>query len=70
MTPWICPAPETLGGCAPVVGDVIVNRQGGHLSGTYVRSLVPLLHHELVRLGVAQTPLEDIAWEVPAEPEF
>nr|WP_306239480.1 acyltransferase family protein [Ornithinimicrobium cryptoxanthini] len=70
MLPWICPDPEALGGCAPVVGEVIVNRQGGHLSGTYVRSLVPLLHHELVRHGVAETPLEDIAWEVPAEPQF
>lgn len=69
MLPWICPDPETLGGCAPVVGGVVVNRQGGHLSATYVRSLTPLLHHELVRAGVAQTPLPDIRWEVPEDPE-
>ena len=68
MMPWICPGPETLGGCPPVVGGVVVNRQGGHLSATYVRSLTPLLHHELVRAGVANTPYEDIAWDMPEDP--
>ena len=62
LEPWICPAPKELGGCAPVVGGVVVYRQGSHLSGTYVRSLTPILHHTLVTAGVAQTPLDQISW--------
>ncbi|WP_130011815.1 acyltransferase family protein [Serinicoccus sediminis] len=68
LLPWVCPAPDRLGGCAPVVGGVVVNRQGSHLTATYVRSLTPVLHHELARLGVATTPVEDIGWELPQDP--
>ncbi|MFK5634337.1 MULTISPECIES: acyltransferase family protein [unclassified Ornithinimicrobium] len=68
LTPWICPSPADLGGCSPVVGGVVVNRQGSHLSGSYVRSLTPILHHELARTGVATTALDQIAWDVPTDP--
>jgi len=68
LLPWICPTPDALGGCAPVIGGVVVNRQGSHLSATYVRSLTPVLHHELARLGVVDTPLEDIDWTLPEDP--
>ncbi|MGO0575853.1 acyltransferase family protein [Ornithinimicrobium panacihumi] len=68
LTPWICPDPEGLGGCAPAVGGVVVNRQGSHLSASYVRSLTPVLHHALVTAGLAKTPLEAIGWEMPATP--
>jgi hypothetical protein len=66
LFPWICPNPEATGGCPPVVGGVILNRRGSHLTETYVKSLTPVLHHELVRLGVADTPLDEIVWEPPA----
>lgn len=69
LNPWVCPAPEQLGGCAPVVGGIVVNRQGSHLTGTYVRSLTPLLHHHLVVAGVASTPLDQISWELADDPQ-
>ncbi|WP_134774604.1 acyltransferase family protein [Ornithinimicrobium flavum] len=65
---WICPSPEELGGCAPAVGGVVVNRQGSHLTGSYVRSLTPVLHHALVTAGVATTPVEDIVWAPAVDP--
>jgi hypothetical protein len=68
LTRWLCPAPDDLGGCSPVVGGVVVNRQGSHLSGSYVRSLTPILHHELVQTGVATTPVEQVRWEAPTDP--
>ena len=68
LLPWVCPAPERLDGCAPVVGGVVVNRQGSHLTATYVRSLTPVLHHELTRLGITTTPPEEISWELPQDP--
>lgn len=66
MSRWVCP--ETGGAepaCPPVVGRVLVLRQGSHLTATYVASLAPILHHELVRAGVASTPLDQIVWELP-----
>lgn len=45
---------------------MLVFRQGSHLTATYVRSLTPVLHSELVRLGVARTPLQEIEWAVAA----
>jgi hypothetical protein len=68
LGPWICPSPEELGGCAPAVGGVVVNRQGSHLTGSYVRSLTPVLHHALVVAGVASTPLEQITWTPAVDP--
>ncbi|ANS79303.1 O-antigen acetylase [Serinicoccus hydrothermalis] len=69
LLPWICPDPQGLGGCAPTVGGVVVNRQGSHLTATYVRSLTPVLHHELGRLGVTDTPPQDVVWNLPQDPD-
>ncbi|WP_193311481.1 acyltransferase family protein [Georgenia satyanarayanai] len=44
LTEHVCPAEE----CVPVIGDVLVYRQGSHLTDTYVRSLTPVLSRELV----------------------
>ncbi|MGD8148711.1 acyltransferase family protein [Ornithinimicrobium sp. Y1694] len=64
MDPWICPPGTENGRCPIVIGRVLIFRQGSHLTATYVSSLTPILHHELVRLGIAQTPLEDIPWQI------
>ncbi|WP_299055595.1 acyltransferase family protein [uncultured Nocardioides sp.] len=55
---WICPP----GGarCPAVVAGTLVYRQGSHLTGTYVRSLTPMLHRELARVGWARTPVAEI----------
>jgi peptidoglycan/LPS O-acetylase OafA/YrhL len=63
---WVCPGGGPEPACPPVVGGVLVFRQGSHLTATYVRSLTPVLHSELVRLGVARTPLQEIEWAVAA----
>jgi len=44
LRPWVCPA----GTCAPVIGDVLVYRQGSHLTTTYVRTLASQLARQLV----------------------
>ncbi len=54
---WICPPAKT---CPAVIGGVLVYRQGSHVTATYMRTLTPMLHRALVRLGVARTPLRDI----------
>lgn len=52
MTPWVCPTDL----CAPVIGDVLVYRQGSHLTDTYVRSTAAMLRDELVAaIGAAGT---------------
>ncbi|GGK73449.1 acyltransferase family protein [Ornithinimicrobium pekingense] len=61
---WVCPGSGPEPACPSVVGDVLVFRQGSHLTATYVRSLTPVLHHELVGAGAARTPLEQIEWRV------
>lgn len=43
LTNYICPAAR----CAPVIGDVLVYRQGSHITNTYARSLAPVLASEL-----------------------
>ncbi|RIK14358.1 MAG: acyltransferase [Acidobacteria bacterium] len=63
---WVCPESDRAEpSCPPVVGRALVFRQGSHLTATYVASLTPVLHHELVRLGVATTPLDEIRWRLP-----
>jgi peptidoglycan/LPS O-acetylase OafA/YrhL len=48
MVDWICPRAE----CAPVIGGVLIYRQGSHLTKTYIESLAPRLEEQLARLGV------------------
>lgn len=43
LTDYICP--QKL--CPPVIGDVVVYRQGSHLTNTYARSLAPVLTDQL-----------------------
>lgn len=45
LTDFICPGDK----CAPVIGDVLVYRQGSHLTNTYARSLAPILGKKLKR---------------------
>ncbi len=55
---WICPdGPDV---CPSALGGVLVLRQGSHLTDTYVRTLTPMLHRELSRLGIAHTPVDRI----------
>jgi peptidoglycan/LPS O-acetylase OafA/YrhL len=48
LVDWICPRAE----CAPVIGGVLVYRQGSHITKTYIESLAPRLEQELARLGI------------------
>jgi hypothetical protein len=48
MTDAICPTAR----CAPVIGNVLVYRQGSHLTATYVESLAPRLGEELASAGL------------------
>ncbi|MGH8835275.1 MAG: acyltransferase family protein, partial [Actinomycetes bacterium] len=43
LTRSICPTPQ----CAPVIGNVLVYRQGSHLTATYIKTLAPQLGKEL-----------------------
>ncbi len=54
LNEWICPAQDW---CPPVIGQVLVLRQGSHLTATYTETLAPLLHRELIELGVAHEDL-------------
>lgn len=53
MNDWICPSEDD---CPPVVGDVLVYRQGSHITNTYAISLAPVLQgrltHAFGTLGV------------------
>ncbi len=67
---WVCPDTGwSEPACPPVIGKVLAFRQGSHLTATYVASLTPILHHELVRIGIAEAALDDIPWELPAQPD-
>jgi hypothetical protein len=46
LNDFICPAPR----CAPVIGNVLVYRQGAHVSNTYAKTLAPRLLEALQRL--------------------
>ena len=61
---WVCPGSGPEPACPPVIGNALLFRQGSHLTATYIRSLTPVLHHELAVAGVASTPLDEIEWRV------
>lgn len=44
FTPWLCPDTR----CPAVIGQVMVYRQGSHLTATYVRTLLPVIRSALV----------------------
>ncbi len=54
MNQWICPDQKV---CPAVIGDVLVYRQGSHLTNTYVRTLAPILSRELLAVGVVDSAL-------------
>lgn len=48
LNDWICPDDE----CAPVIGNVLVYRQGSHITKTYIETLAPRLDRALAEAGV------------------
>jgi len=48
LTDWICPEER----CAPVIGNVLVYRQGSHITKTYIETLAPRLALQLAKVGV------------------
>ena len=44
MNDWVCPGREE---CPPVVGDVLIYRQGSHITETYASSLADVLADRL-----------------------
>ena len=46
LTDFFCPTEI----CPPVIGGVLVYRQGSHISDTYIRSLTPFLFERLQEL--------------------
>lgn len=52
MFDLICPS----GPCAPVIGNVLIYRQGSHLTATYVESLTPHLAEALAEAGLPMRP--------------
>ena len=48
LTDWICPEAR----CAPVIGNVLVYRQGSHITKTYIETLAPRLSSQLAKVGV------------------
>ncbi len=48
LTDWICPTAE----CAPVIGNVLVYRQGSHITKTYIETLAPRLEEALTEARV------------------
>ncbi len=48
LTDFICPATE----CPPVIGNVLIYRQGSHLTRTYIETLAPRLDAALREAGV------------------
>lgn len=52
MFDLICPSEP----CAPIIGNVLIYRQGTHLTATYVETLTPHLAEELARAGLPMRP--------------
>lgn len=48
LTDYICPREM----CAPVIGDVLVFRQGAHITNSYAKSLAPIIAEKLDKLGL------------------
>jgi hypothetical protein len=45
LADYICPSTK----CAPVIGDVLIYRQGSHITNTYARTLAPVITNQLRR---------------------
>lgn len=63
LNTWICPTPKAR--CPAAIGGVVVFRQGSHLTNTYVRTLTPMVHRELIRIGLSTMPLSRVGSNIP-----
>jgi peptidoglycan/LPS O-acetylase OafA/YrhL len=52
LTDLLCPAEN----CVPVIGNVLIYRQGSHITDTYTRSLTDVLSQQLVAVANGQGP--------------
>lgn len=52
LTPWVCLTDQ----CPPVIGEILVYRQGSHITDAYARTLQEVLWRHLQALGVAAGP--------------
>lgn len=60
LNPWVCPrTPDDR--CPVVVGNMLVYRQGSHVTRTYVESMTPLIEAELVKAGVLERRSPEVA---------
>jgi hypothetical protein len=57
LNDWICPPGDR---CPSVIAHTLIYRQGSHITRTYIKSMTPILHRELTRIGVANVPVHDI----------
>ena len=48
LNDYICPTEE----CAPVIGNVLIYRQGSHITRTYIETLAPQLERALAEAGL------------------
>ncbi|WP_051551589.1 acyltransferase family protein [Nocardioides sp. URHA0020] len=48
---WICPPGPT---CPAVIAHTLIYRQGSHVTRTYIKTLTPMLHRALSRVGIAK----------------
>lgn len=55
---WVCPRTSLSPACPPVIGGVLVYRDGSHLTDTFVSTLTDPLHQRLWEAGVAAQPPE------------
>jgi len=55
LNPWVCPGTD----CPPVIGGVLIYRQGSHITATYAESLAPVL--EALLLPLADAALAEVA---------
>ncbi|WP_370891894.1 acyltransferase family protein [Janibacter sp. GXQ6167] len=46
-SPWLCPGHGSSRRCWPVIGEVLIYRQGSHLTKTYVETMEPILAAKL-----------------------
>ncbi|MFK5583163.1 acyltransferase family protein [Serinicoccus sp. LYQ131] len=72
LSRWICPPGTPVPGaedseprCPSVIDEVLIFRQGSHLTATYVRTLTPLLHEALIGTGLATSDPDEVPWEIP-----
>jgi hypothetical protein len=51
LTSWLCPTPE----CPAVIGNVLVYRQGSHITASYIETLTPVVRAALTSAAASAT---------------